>query len=495
MASGLPSSVVASVMHHAEADPDKTALIVSDEPVSYGELGEASRCFGAQLLERGLSRGDRVVLRAQHTLAYVAAYLGTTLVGGVAVPHEADLPPEAVSELAQRVDALCAYGPVPVGTRGHVGEGYLEEARAATELPASLTLPAPDDLAELLLTTGTTGRSKVVTLSHRAIMAVEENILSATHIETDNVSLVPMPLNHVFALRRLQAGLVMGATVVLLPGVANLKRVFGAISAHKITSLSLVPAALAYLQQTTKDYLGSFDQQIRYVESSSAPLPTATRNWLRDILPSARLYNSYGCTESTACCMLEYSGRTDDGACVGSPCDTARIAIVDPANGKPVEGIGRVTIGGGGVMERYWGDEDATAQTLVDGYVLTNDLGYLQDSELYVLGRIDDVAIIGGHNVSPSEVDDVIGACEQVAECACVRAHDKLTGDRLILFLTWTAEAATDEESSLEALRDYMREHLEAHKIPTEVRVVKAIPRTYNGKIDRKQLEELVDET
>lgn len=477
-----PASVAGRVRAHAEVRPDKTALVVGDAEVSYARLWDAALAAAGRIQRAGVSHGDRVVLHARHSLAYVAGYLGVTALGAVAVPYEESLPAEAVAELCERVGARVAVGPAGLapGTPLIDEEALVEPG----EGPLGAEPPRPSDLAELLLTTGTTGRSKVVALTHSAVMAVIENISTATQIEPDNVSLVPMPLNHVFALRRLQTGLVTGATVVLLNGVASLKRFYGALSAHHVTSLSLVPSALAYVERTTKDFLGRFDGQIRFVESSSAPLPAATRAWLRSVLPSARLYNSYGCTESTACCMLEYSRRADDGACVGAPCATASIRILDPVTGEDAgAGPGRVAIGGGAVMSGYWGDDEATASTLRDGLVYTNDLGYLRDGELYVQGRIDDVAIIGGHNVSPVEVEDVIAACPLVSDCACVKGADPITGDCLVLFVVWEGG---DERS--EELLAYMREHLEPFRIPSRVVAVDAVPRTYNGKVDRKPL-------
>ena len=497
--SKLPSSVVACVEEHARLTPEKTALIAGDKPCTYSALWAATCRFARALRALGVERGAHVLLRASHSHAYVAAYLGTTLCGAAAVPYEHDLPLDEIEDLAQRVGAVCSYGQDVPGVES-VPDGWMPEDDALGEAVAASLLPtwADDhpssvDLAELLLTTGTTGRSKVVALSHGAVMAVEENIVTATELAADNVSLVPMPLNHVFGLRRLQAGLVMGGTVVLIAGVASLKRVFASIKKYEVTSLSLVPSALAYLQQTTHDYLGSFAGQIRFVESSSAPLPTATRDWLRSVLPESRLYNSYGCTESTACCMLEYSKRADDGACVGTPCVTADIKIVDRETGEPTEGAGRVIIGGGAVMEGYWGDEQTTAQTLKGGYVLTNDLGYFENGELYVLGRLDDVIMVGGHNVSPVEVEDVIMACPLLSDCACVRGVDAVTGERLVLFAVLEPEvAALGEEEALVQLRAYLNEHLETFKRPAQIEVVTQIPRTYNGKTDRKQLQQMV---
>lgn len=496
MDSLLDTSVVARVRAHAQELPAKTALVVEDREVSYGLLWRSSVVASERLAEHGAAVGSRVVLQASHTLAYVAAYLGTTLLGAVAVPYEHDLPDTAVAELAGRVGAVCvmadhevAGAPITLPMEASF-EAEPASVLAADPVPAA----AAGDLAELLLTTGTTGRSKVVALSHRAVMSVVTNIICATGIEEDNVSLVPMPLNHVFALRRLQTGLTMGATVVLINGVVSLKKVFGALRAYEVTSLSLVPSALAFIERTTKDFLGKFAGQIRFVESSSAPLPSATRAWLRGVLPQSRLYNSYGCTESTACCMVEYSHRADDVACVGAPCATAEIKILDPVTGESVEsGYGRVAIGGTGVMEGYWGDEEATSATLVDGMVLTNDLGCLRAGELYVQGRLDDVAIIGGNNVSPVEVEDEINRCDDIAECACVKASDPIAGDRLVLFAVWDGAAAGAPDRSAR-LTAYMREHLEAYKIPAEVHELAAIPRTYNGKIDRKELARLIAE-
>lgn len=496
MDSLLDTSVVVCVRAHAQEQPGKTALVVEDREVSYGLLWRASVAASERLAARGVSADSRVVLQASHTLAYVAAYLGSTLLGAVAVPYEHDLPDAAVSELAGRVDAVCVMADHEVkGVPGMLAmEADFDTEPACVQEGDPIPVAAGTDLAELLLTTGTTGRSKVVALSHRAVMSVITNIICATGIEEDNVSLVPMPLNHVFALRRLQTGLVMGATVVLINGVVSLKKVFGALKTYGVTSLSLVPSALAFIERTTKDFLGKFAGQIRYVESSSAPLPSATRAWLRGVLPQSRLYNSYGCTESTACCMVEYSHRADDVACVGAPCATADIKILDPTTGETLEsGYGRVAIGGTGVMEGYWGDEEATAATLADGMVLTNDLGCLRDAELYVQGRLDDVAIIGGNNVSPVEVEDEINRFEDIAECACVKASDAISGDRLVLFAVWDGAVANDPERGAR-LTAYMRDHLEAYKIPGEVHELAAIPRTYNGKIDRKELVRLIDE-
>lgn len=482
------SSVVECVAKHAIETPDKTAVITSDESVSYGQLWRLSRHVCDILQDMGLDSEARVLLQATHSIEYVAAYLGVTLFGAAAVPYEETLPQGGIVELADRVSAACVVALEDPGADiPFVGFAQVSASGNDSE---NIKFPEPDDLAELLFTTGTTGKSKTVMLSHRAVMSVERNIIEATKVEKDNVSLVPMPLNHVFALRRLQVALVRGSSAVLINGVASLKKFYGAIAEYGVTSLSLVPSALAYIEQTTKGYLNRFASQIRYVESSSAPLPSSTRSWLREVLPFSRLYNSYGCTESTACCMLEYSSRRDDAGCVGTPCTTAKITILDIENGGETDGRGRVAIGGSGVMTGYLDDQEATSSTLSNGYVLTNDLGYIKDGELYILGRIDDVVLIGGNNVSPDEIEDTLLKSELVADCACVGVHDDIAGDRLVLFVCPSTNGGAESDFQAD-VKAYLRLRLEPYKVPSEIKELDSIPRTYNGKTDRKILREM----
>lgn len=486
------SSVVECVAHHAIETPDKTAVIANEEYSSYGQLWGLS-CHVCRVLQgMGLDPQARVLLQATHSIAYAAAYLGVTLFGASVVPYEEALPQSGIIGLSGRVGAACVIASEDPGVDiPFIGFEQVNASGNDSENIENIEFPEPDDIAELLFTTGTTGKSKTVMLSHRAVMSVERNIIEATEVEKDNVSLVPMPLNHVFALRRLQVALVRGSTTVLINGVASLKRLYGAIDEYGVTSLSLVPSALAYIERTTKDYLNKFASQIRYVESSSAPLPSSTRSWLREVLPFSRLYNSYGCTESTACCMLEYSSRRDDAGCVGLPCVTAKISILDVEDGGETNGRGRVAIGGTGVMTGYLDDQEATSSALSNGYVLTNDLGYMKDGELYILGRIDDVVLIGGNNVSPDEIEDVLLESEFVADCACVGVHDDIAGDRLVLFVCPSASGRAESDFQAD-VRAYLRLRLEPYKVPSEIREVDAIPRTYNGKTDRKQLREVI---
>lgn len=485
------ASVCEHIAGHAATLPDKIAVRCPDGDLTYSSLWNRA-CGASQWLRgQGVHEGGRVLLHAVRSVDYIALYLAVHLIGAVAVPFEESLPAAAVKDLFERVDASVCISAARYDeiarcfSFADVFDGLVAEGGAV--------LPAAGMTAEFLLTTGTTGRSKVVMLTHGAVMSVIQNIITATELKEDNVSLVPMPLNHVFALRRLQAGLVAGATVVIVNGVASLKKFYGAIDSYGVTSLSLVPSALAFIHQASGDLLGRYAHQIRFVESSSAPLPSATRAWLREVLPESRLYNSYGCTESTACCMIEYSKRSDDGSCVGSPCSTAWISILDPHTGSPVEdGPGRIAIGGSGVMSGYFEDAQATASTLHDGLVYTNDLGYMLDGELYVQGRLDDVAIIGGHNVSPAEVEDTLSSCSLVRECACVKTDDPLTGDALALFIVWSDDCSQDDR--MDVLAGYMKAELEPFKIPSRIIEVDSVPRTYNGKTDRKALISMLDD-
>lgn len=491
----LANSVVECVYLNAGSTPDKLAVVAEGVEVTYAKLWKNVLSFCDYLSRDEVAPGSNVLIQASHSAEYVTAYLGASLRGCSAVPYEENMPVDAVLDLACRVGGSCIVSNQDFGSTDAkvIRPQYEDDICVDVEALCPSEFPGSDDVAELLFTTGTTGKSKTVVLTHRAIMSVEQNIITATGILSDNVSLVPMPLNHVFALRRLQVALAIGATAVLVNGVASLKKLFSSITTYHITSLSLVPSALAYIEKTTRNYLEKFAGQIRFVESSSAPLPSATRDWLRSVLPQSKLYNSYGCTESTACCMLEYSKRTDDASCVGTPCCTADIKILDLSTGTDTTGEGRIAIGGSGVMSGYLNDEEATARTLVNGYVLTNDLGCFKDGELHVLGRIDDVVLIGGNNVSPGEVEDALLKADFIEDCACVGAHHAVAGDHLVMFVVGPSLQKDASEAALK-VREYLKGIVEPYKIPDDIRVIDEVPRTYNGKIDRKQLRALANE-
>lgn len=218
--SGTLSSVVAYVEKHASLVPLQTALMVDGKPCTYSVLWGATCRFARTLRELGVERGARVLLHADHSPAFVAAYLGTTLCGAVAVPFEGDLPANTLEDLAHRVKAVCCWGCDMPGV-ARVPDGWMPVvAEMARPVAASLQptwaddVPSAVDCAELLPAIDEAGSVDVIAVSHGEVMAADP-ISAATKSADGTVSVAGLPLGQELGLRQLQAGLVAGAIVVL----------------------------------------------------------------------------------------------------------------------------------------------------------------------------------------------------------------------------------------------------------------------------------------
>lgn len=496
----MPKSQFAiQFLRNALEHPDKVAVIDGNASTSYGECALAALSFSKYLtVDLKCDSSTVLGIQASHSVDFIVAMLACYLAHIPVAYLENGLNEAGILAICDRLGihaVICDadLGHVQTITCKGICSTYLPEDAALSRegLESILVDDGAGALAEILFTTGTTGLSKGVCLTQDNVRSVLENVLVGAGVERDNVAYIPMPLNHVFALRRCQANLYRGATVVLRDNLRMVKRFFATIEECGVTSLTLAPSAIAYLLKVSGRKLGNYCEQIRYVESSSAPLGEREKSQLCELLPSTRLYNFYGCTESTACCVLEYSKYKNLKHCVGKPTVNATIRFVgevgnycDATAAQPA----RIVIGGSANMSGYWEDEAATKNTLIDGFVYTNDFGYLDERGfLYILGRIDDVILVGGNNVSPIEVEDLLMDAGIASECCLIGVPDKLSGNRLVLFLA-TEEGERDANKHV---MNVLRGRVEDYKLPHATYCLEALPRTYNGKLDRKALRQM----
>ena len=486
-------SVVETIYQHSVDTPDKLAIISYEKKATYSKLWDLICKFTTVLKNHGIRENDYVILKANHSLDFAVAMFAVSLCKAVVIPVEKNLPPEGIVSLATLVSAkaIIAENDEAFSTFLHFDYKEICNICENEEPFKPAEFPESEACSELLFTTGTTGKSKGVELLNRSIMAVLENIITETGMKEDNIGFVPMPLNHVFAMRRFQSNLIKGATVIIQDDLLPIKDFFKTLRTYPVTSISLVPSAISYIFAISKDYLGSFKDQLRYIESSSAPLSPGDKDMMHKLLPNTRLFNFYGCTESTTACVLEYSAYIGKDYCVGKPCVNSDIQLLDTDGNIIPKGStreGRILLGGKASMGGYWHEPELTAQTLIDGYVYTNDLGYYdEEGFLYVLGRIDDVINIGGNKVSPDDVEETVMRMEEIQDCGCIGVSDKVAGNELKLYIVSDEDLQTLEPK----IREHLLKSLEAFKIPKYIEKIDSIPRTYNGKIQRKKLREL----
>ena len=476
-------SIVKSIYNHSIAHPGKTAIIAPDITVNYEMFWRMIQGAASRLKEMEVKEGDRIVLEASHTTEFLVCCYAIHLAKCVHVPVEKDAPDSRVSEIAEEMQAsLIMRGPHPLSTLGLTVD-QLQTSEAVVD-----DFPTEDMLQEILFTTGTTGKSKGVMVTHYAQMNMCESQNAILNYSADNVWLIPTPMNHAAGLRKTHMSMVRGSTVLLVDGFKNLKYFFASMRQYHVTSLYLPPSAVHYILMLASKELAKFDEQLDFLYSSSSALPGGDKEKLSALLPHVRKFDAYGGSEVGAVCYIDYNSVHRGMGCVGKANPGVDIFIVDedyhPFHATK-DNPGIIAIRSNTVTKGYWNEPELTAQTVIDGVIYMSDLGYI-DSEgyLYLTGRRDDVINIGGLKVAPTEVEDIALRFPSIAECACTSVEEVGMGRTLKLLVVLKDGCTLDEM----ALTSYLETELEAYKIPKLFEVVKEIPKTFNGKIDRKKL-------
>lgn len=480
-------SIVKSIYMHSQATPDKIALIGEDMTVDYATLWKMVRGTSILLKDNGLKKGQRVIVEASHTVEFLVLCYAIHLAGGVHVPVENAAPAERIVEISAEID------PVFVITGNHqlsfLGTTLEKLVECKESKNDAIEFPTEDMLQEILFTTGTTGKSKGVMITHYAQMNMCESQNAVLNYSKDNVWMIPTPMNHAAGLRKTHMSMVRGSSVLLMNGFKDLNKFFSYMRKYHVTSLYLPPAAVHYILTLAGKELAKFDEQLDFLYSSSSALPSGDKEKLISLLPHVRKFDAYGGSEVGAVVYIDYNSVKTDGSCVGKPNPGVDVYIVDEAyNPKPVatkDDPGIIAIKSNTVTAGYWNEPELTAQTIVDGVIYMTDLGYFdQDGYLFLVGRRDDVINVGGLKVAPTEVEDIALRYEKVNECVCIPYEDAIMGKCVKMLVKLNDGCDFDVQEFLNFLGD----KLEAYKIPKYIDVVKTITKTYNGKIDRKSI-------
>jgi fatty-acyl-CoA synthase len=460
----------------------------------------------------GVGRGDRVAFLLQNRTAALEIVLGAARLGAITLPvnlrlsareiayqlddcrpavlfHEADLD-EAVSLAAGQ----CRHAPA---LRVALDDGgacrYESEVQAAAPVHASVPVD-PDDPAILMYTSGTTGSPKGALLPHRKALYNSLNAVLDFGIRSDDRVLVVAPLFHSLGLQILSLPvLYAGASLVLQPRF-DPDAVWGAVASDRITYFGGVPAMHQRLRDALaargRDALDLSSLRFVFTAGSAVSIELIRDFERRGIL----LVQGFGQTETSTLCCLRARDAVRKAGSVGRPVFHAELRIVTLASrpgppetwrdAAPGE-TGEIVVRGPITMLGYWEKPEATAETLIEGWLCTGDLGQFDDEGFVTLvGRSRDMIISGGENVYPAEVEAVFREHPSIREIAVVGVPDARWGE------IGRAHVLLEEGSSLdrEALDAWARERLAVFKIPKAYVVEQELPRTASGKIRKHRL-------
>ncbi|MCM1091011.1 MAG: AMP-binding protein [Butyrivibrio sp.] len=484
----------------AASQPEKTAVALKKETLTYSRLWRKVQGMAVLLREYGVGEGDRVCFSAVSRPEMPAVYLAVQLCGAIAVFLDKNGTPENMALIYESSDAVLLLTDKPMKEYTEkcrimsLRQVYVDADNVLTdELKA--VQRNEEDVAELLFTTGTTGKPKGVMLTYKGVYNILSNTIQGIGIREDEVLLLPLPLNHSFALRVLRSVLFQGATLVLQNGFTFAKEVENNVNAYHCTAFACVPASYEVMRRQMQDAFVSVCRQFRYIEFGAGSLSVKQRKEITSLLPNTTIYNTWGSSESGGAIFCNVSEVVDDTlkvASLGRPLEgKIKVRFLDE-NYNPIETSpmcpGRMTLQGDMMMAGYWNMPETTAETLKDGWLVTGDMAYKDnDGYIYMLGRADDIINVGGEKVSPIEVENIAGQYEEIRECACIGVEDMdgVMGQVPVLFVA--AKSGYSEEELLK----FIAERAERYKLPQSIVQLEQIPRNAMQKIDRKELRKI----
>jgi long-chain acyl-CoA synthetase len=364
------------------------------------------------------------------------------------------------------------------------GVPVLDFAQVASAGPGAITSRSGTDLAALLYTGGTTGRSKGVPLTHAGLYwcgsAAHESSVRANVVR----SVLPLPLAHAYGLLVLCGGMHrtdQPQTILMRwfdpAGWLKLAQ------EHRVHGSALVPSMIQMLLSQPLEQADL--SELIAISSGAAPLAADVRREFEARVPTASIYEGYGCTEAATFISANPLDARRVGS-VGLPVPGCEVSIQDDAGQVlPANQDGEICVRSPGVMTGYWHTQDSSATVLAGGWLHTGDIGHLDDDGyLYVVDRKKDLILRGGFNVYPRDIEDVLVAHPAVAQAGVVGRPDARLGEEIVAFVSLRPDA----QATAAELTEYARQHLAANKYPRQITIVETVPLTSVGKLDRKTL-------
>jgi long-chain acyl-CoA synthetase len=504
----LQDTLFATVARH----PDRTALIVGDVRISYCEMAHYACRLAHALRARGVDRGDRVAIFMDNTWQCASSIYGVLLAGGVFVDVNVQTRSDKLEYILRDADARVllsephfarVFGPVAeqLPTLRVLCAGNAEALPADIEslddvLTDMPTTPPPQsaislDLAALIYTSGSTGEPKGVMHTHQSMLFALRSLVEYLRLEECDRLLCVLPLAFDYGLYQLLMTVYTGATLVLELSFTYPAQVFNAMKAEGVTVFPGVPTMFAMLLAAHERQPLCFEKVLR-VTNTAAALPPSFNSRLREIFPNADIYRMYGLTECKRVSYLPPEQIEQKPESVGIAIPGTEVMVLNNT-GQPVKPgeVGTLYVRGSHVMLGYWNQPEKTAHMLKPGslpgesLLCTHDLFTVdEDGYLYFIGRTDDIIKSRGEKISPIEVETVLCGIPGIREAAVIGMPDPLLGQAVIAFVS-VMEGSPLSEGQIKKL---CGDKLENFMVPKHVTLLSELPKSANGKTDKKAL-------
>ncbi|MFN3874068.1 MAG: class I adenylate-forming enzyme family protein [Ignavibacterium sp.] len=508
----------------AEKFPEKTALIFRSDRYTYKQLDQISDKLAVQLLKLGVKRQDRIIIFGNNSpeiiiSIYAILKVGATFVvlnGTLRAPKLkyiiSDCSPKVIFSdynLRDIIDSALENLNEKPTIVYFGGDNVSEETgnlRYSNLISEYINLSDFDslekrkksiidyDLATLIYTSGSTGEPKGVMSSHFNILSAARSIITYLKNSSEDIVIDVLPLSFDYGLYQVIMTFMYSGTVVLENSMLFPIEILKKIQDEKVTGFPIVPTILAMLLKM--ETLSNFDlSSLRYISNTGAALPVEHIKSFRKLFPNIQVYSMFGLTECKRIAYLPPEDIDNKPGSVGKAMPNCEVFILDE-NGNEVAPnvIGELVVRGSNVMRGYWNSENLTSSTYRSGWfqqekwLYTGDYFYKdEEGYLYFVGRKDDMIKTKGERVSPKELENILCTMKGVNEAAVIGVPDEILGQAIKAFIVTKAGHNLNQNDIL----NFCKNNVENFMIPKYIEFIDSLPKTPNGKIDKKKLQEL----
>ncbi|QQZ08274.1 fatty acid--CoA ligase family protein [Heyndrickxia vini] len=499
--------------HTAKENAEKTAYFFMDQPVSYAEFDGAVTKFASGLAQLGVQKGDHIALLLGNSPHFVIALYGAMRLGATVIPINPIYTPDEIGyivtngdvkaivaldllvPLAEKMGSLlpkvenyiiCESDPTkkmefPANTKMKSFSSVVSSGRIEFEGPELLE----DDVAVILYTSGTTGRPKGAMLTHKNLYSNAKDIGDYLKMNSDDTVITTLPMFHVFSLSVVvNAPLISGSTIIIVPKFSP-KDIFRLIKKYQATVFAGVPTMYNFLYQYPEGNPSDFSS-LRLCISGGSSLPVAL---LKNFEKKFNVFVSegYGLSEASPVTCFNPLDRPRKAGSIGTNIIHVENKVVNELGEElPPGQVGELVVRGPNVMKGYYNMPEETAVTIRDGWLYTGDLAKMdEEGYFYIVDRKKDMVIVGGFNVYPREVEEVLYEHPDVVEAAVIGVPDPEQGEVVKCFVVRKNDALTEA-----VLMEYCKQHLAKYKLPHSIEFIEELPKNTTGKILRRALKD-----
>jgi long-chain acyl-CoA synthetase len=483
----------------AAAHGHRIAVELGDQSLTYAEFDKLAGRVAALLAARGVAPGDRVAVMLPNLLEFPALYYGALRAGAVVVPMNPLLKAREIAHYLRDSGTALLFTHEPsvseatAGAQGTVttvlpiGLGSLTDLLADHPEPAPARNREEHDTAVILYTSGTTGSPKGAELTHASLARnAEICATSLVRLGPQDTVLGCLPLFHAFGQTcAMNAAVTAGARLTLLPRF-DPNIALQTIQQRQVTVFEGVPTMYAAMLAVHAQQPRAYDTStLRLCASGGASLPVELLHGFEAAFDCPVL-EGFGMSETSPIASFNHPDRPRKPGSIGTPIDGVELRLIDEK-----DGVGELCVRGHNVMKGYWGRPEATAETLVEGWLRTGDLATVdEDGYYYIVDRKKDLIIRGGYNVYPREIEEVLYEHPAVAEAAVIGVPHPTLGEDVAAAVA----LRPGNEATADELREFVRARIAAYKYPREVWILDALPKGATGKILKREITRTVPE-